>query len=239
MTTYGCHLTADYRARMRVGPDDVVLDGLHPVKHAVRFGASVTRLLTADRDGVLALAAAVAPDLVDLLASSLEPVDAAALARLGRAQIVGIARRPAERALGPAPVVLLDDPRQLGNVGAVVRVAAGFGAGGVLTTGSVDPWHPTVVRAAAGLHFALPVRRTGPLPAGRPLLAFDPAGADLRTVTLPDDAVLAFGSERRGLSAGVRARADLLVAIPMRDRVSSYNLAASVAVALFAWTAGR
>jgi tRNA G18 (ribose-2'-O)-methylase SpoU len=222
---------------MQLGPDDVVLDGLHPVKHALRFGASVTRLLTSDRAGVLALAAVVAPDLVDLLASSLEPVDAAALARIGRAEVVGIARRPAERTLGPAPVVLLDDPRQLGNVGAVVRVAAGFGAGGVLTTGSVDPWHPTVVRAAAGLHFALPVRRVGPLPDGRPLLAFDPAGADLRTAELPDDAILAFGSERRGLSAEVRARADRLVAIPMRDRVSSYNLAASVAVALYAWTA--
>jgi TrmH family RNA methyltransferase len=135
-------------------------------------------------------------------------------------------------------VVLLDDPRHLGNVGAVVRVAAGFGAGGVLTTGSVDPWHPTVVRAAAGLHFALPVRRGGPPPAGRPLLAFDAAGEDLRTTPVPDGAILAFGSERRGLSADLRARADRLVAIPIRDRVSSYNLAASVAVALYAWTAG-
>jgi TrmH family RNA methyltransferase len=224
---------------MRVGPDEVVLDGLHPVKHALRFGAVLTRLLTTDRAGVLALAAAVAPDLVDVLAGSLEPVDAATLAGLGRAEVVGIARRPPERPLGPAPVVLLDDPRHLGNVGAVVRVAAGFGAGGVLTTGSVDPWHPTVVRAAAGLHFALPVRRGGPLPAGRPLLAFDPAGEDLRTAAVPDDAVLAFGSERRGLSAGVRGRADRLLAVPMRDRVSSYNLAASVAVALYAWTAGR
>ena len=229
---------------MPAAPGPVVLIGLHAVKHALRFGAVLDALLTSDRPAVLGLAAQVAPDLVDRLAASLRDTDPAELSRLagGPADLVGLARRPAALAgWGPAPVVLLDTPRHLGNVGAVVRVAAGFGAGGVLTTGSVDPWHPAVVRAAAGLHFALPVHRGSvrELPPGRPVLAFDPAGADLRATALPDDAVLAFGSERRGLSADVRSRADVLVAIPMQDRVSSYNLATSVAVALYAWTAHR
>jgi TrmH family RNA methyltransferase len=137
-----------------------------------------------------------------------------------------------------APLVVLDDPRHLGNVGAVVRLAAGCGAGGVLTTGSVDPWHPSVLRASAGLHFAVPVVRREPdrLPAG-PLFALDPEGEDLRGLTLPDDALLAFGSERRGLSADLRARADHLVALPMRPQVSSYNLATSVAMTLYHWMA--
>jgi len=221
----------------------VVLAGLHAVKHALRFGAVVDALLTSDREAVLALAAQVAPDVLDRLAAGLRTVGPAELARVagGRVDVVGLARRPAPRQWGPAPAVLLDTPRHLGNVGAAVRVAAGFGAGGVLTTGSVDPWHPTVVRAAAGLHFALPVRRaTGSLPLeGRTLLAFDPAGEDLRTAVIPDHAVLAFGSERRGLSLAVRSEADRIIAIPMRDRVSSYNLATSVAVALYAWTLTR
>ena len=114
-------------------------------------------------------------------------------------------------------------------------MAAGFGARAVLTTGTVDPWHPTVVRAAAGLHYAVPVRRITELPAA--VVGFDPAGDDLRTVRLPADAILAFGSERHGLSGQVRARATRLVAIPIRDRVSSYNLATSVAIALYAWAA--
>lgn len=221
----------------------VVLAGLHAVKHALRFGALVEALLTSDREAVLALAAQVAPDVVDRLAATLRTVDAAELARVagGPVDVVGLARRPEPRPWGPAPAVLLDAPRHLGNVGAVVRVAAGFGAGGVVTTGSVDPWHPTVVRAAAGLHYALPVARaTGRLPLeGRALLAFDPAGEDLRTAAIPDDAVLAFGSERRGLSPAVRSEADRLIAIPMRDRVSSYNLATSVAIALYHWSAVR
>lgn len=55
---------------------------------------------------------------------------------------------------------------------------------------------------------------------------------------LPDEALLAFGSERSGLSPELRARADRLVALPMRPQVSSYNLATSVGMALFHWSAG-
>ena len=105
----------------------------------------------------------------------------------------------------PAPVVLLEDPRDLGNMGACVRVAAAADVAGVLTTGSHDPWHPDALRGAAGLHFA----RAG-LPPGaagrsrvrcdRPLLAVDPDGDPLEPSELPPRAVLAFGTERYGLS---------------------------------------
>jgi tRNA G18 (ribose-2'-O)-methylase SpoU len=135
-------------------------------------------------------------------------------------------------------VVVLDHPRNLGNAGAVIRLAAGFGATGVVTTGTLDPWHPTVVRGGAGLHFATAVERltVAELPSG-PVFALDPDGEDIRGLRLPDDAVLAFGSERSGLSADLRARADHLVSLPMRPQVSSYNLATSVAMTLFHWSA--
>jgi tRNA(Leu) C34 or U34 (ribose-2'-O)-methylase TrmL len=47
--------------------------------------------------------------------------------------------------------------------------------------------------------------------------------------------VLAFGTERAGLSAQLLARADARIGIPMRAGVSSLNLATSVAAVLFAW----
>ncbi len=52
---------------------------------------------------------------------------------------------------------------------------------------------------------------------------------------MPDGALLAFGSERSGLSPALKERATGLVALPMREGVSSYNLATSVAMALFHW----
>ncbi|MFI1925602.1 TrmH family RNA methyltransferase [Streptomyces sp. NPDC020377] len=234
----------------RLADASVLLDGFHALKHAVRFGAEVPVAVTADRRATLALADELAPDVRDALDGLLTEVPEATYTSLvprpHPTAVAALAVRPSREAnlerLGRAPratpVVVLDDPRNLGNAGAVIRLAAGFGATGVVTTGTLDPWHPTVVRGGAGLHFATAVERltVGELPAG-PVFALDPEGDDLRGVKLPDDALLAFGSERSGLSAELRARADHLLALPMRPQVSSYNLATSVAMTLYHWSA--
>ncbi|WP_230195218.1 TrmH family RNA methyltransferase [Streptomyces coriariae] len=234
----------------RLADGSVLLDGFHALKHAVRFGAEVPVAVTADRRATLALADELALDVRDALDALLTEVPEATYTSLvprpHPTAVAALAVRPSREAnlerLGRAPratpVVVLDDPRNLGNAGAVIRLAAGFGATGVVTTGTLDPWHPTVVRGGAGLHFATAVERltVGELPAG-PVFALDPEGDDLRGVKLPDDALLAFGSERSGLSAELRARADHLLALPMRPQVSSYNLATSVAMTLYHWSA--
>ncbi|MEW2156886.1 TrmH family RNA methyltransferase [Streptomyces sp. NPDC007189] len=238
------------RWRERAG-DAVLLDGFHALKHALRFGAEIPVAVATDRRAALALAEDLAGDVRDALDALLTEVPAEAYASLvPRPHPTGVAalavrpsreanlRRLAHRPR-TAPVVVLDNPRNLGNAGAVIRLAAGFGATGVVTTGTLDPWHPTVVRGGAGLHFATAVERldVGELPPG-PVYALDPEGDDIRGVRLPDDAVLAFGSERSGLSAELRARAGHLLSLPMRPQVSSYNLATSVAMTLYHWSAG-
>ncbi|MGM9442394.1 TrmH family RNA methyltransferase [Streptomyces murinus] len=228
----------------------VLLDGFHALKHALRFGAEVPVAVTTDRRAALALAEELAGDVRETLEGLLvevpEQTYAALVVRPHPTGVAALAVRPARaahlealaRMPRTAPVVVLDNPRNLGNAGAVIRLAAGFGATGVVTTGTLDPWHPTVVRGGAGLHFATAVERLGidELPPG-PLFALDPEGEDIRGTELPDDAVLAFGSERTGLSAEVRARADHLLRLPMRPQVSSYNLATSVAMTLYHWSA--
>ncbi|MFF2639957.1 TrmH family RNA methyltransferase [Streptomyces niveus] len=240
--------TSALRLWHETAPGAVVLDGFHALKHALRFGADVRLAVTSDKESVLALAAELADDLTGALRRSVVEVPADELRELvpkvhpTRVVALAVRRGRAENlaALAAAPrrspVVVLDNPRNLGNVGAVVRLAAGFGATGVVTTGDLDPWHPNVVRAGAGLHFATAVERLSldAFPPG-PLYALDPAGDDIRTVSLPDDALLAFGSERHGLSVELRERADTLLALPMRPQVSSYNLATSVAMTLFHW----
>ncbi|MGJ5897602.1 TrmH family RNA methyltransferase [Streptomyces niveiscabiei] len=233
------------------GDGAVLLDGFHALKHALRFFARVPLAVATDRAAALALADDLAPDVREPLAELLRevtpeeyralvprphPTGVAALAvrRSRAANLKALAALPRT-----APVVVLDNPRNLGNAGAVIRLAAGFGATGVVTTGTLDPWHPTVVRGGAGLHFATAVERleAAELPPG-PVFAFDAEGDDIRGVKLPDDAVLAFGSERSGLSADLRARTDHLLSLPMRPQVSSYNLATSVAMTLYHWSAG-
>ena len=232
-----------FRAARRA-QDLALLEGFHALKHALRFGAEVIEAVALDPGELERLAADLAPDLAGSLAERTAPVSAEALAQLvphaPRTGVVAIARRPAVdvaavlAAERPAPVVLLEDPRTMGNMGACVRVAAAADAAAVLSTGSNDPWHPEALRGAAGLHFALPVTRIESLPeGGRPLVAIDPEGERLGESLLDPRSILAFGTERYGLSDALLERADARLAIPMREGVSSLNLATTVSAVLF------
>jgi TrmH family RNA methyltransferase len=221
-----------------------VLEGFHALKHALRFGADVSEAVASDPDALEALAADLAPDLAGSLVERVTPVEEGTIAQLvpqaPRTGVVAVARRPAvdvgtvladER---PAPLVLLEEPRTMGNMGACVRVAAAADAAGVLTTGDNDPWHPDALRAAAGLHYALSVAAIEAIPQGdRPLVAIDPGGEELGPGSIPPRAILAFGTERYGLSDALLERADARLGIPMREGVSSLNLATAVAAVLF------
>jgi RNA methyltransferase, TrmH family len=230
--------------RARRDPGLVVLEGFHALKHAMRFGADILEVVAIQPDEIAELTRELAPDLADTLPRLAAPIPSELLASLApqapRTGVMAIARRPAidlsltlTRDLS-APIVLLEDPRNMGNVGACVRVAAAAGAAAVLSTGRNDPWHADAVRGAAGLHFALPVARVSQIPTGdRPLVAIDPDGQKLRPRDLPPGAILAFGTERYGLSDDVLAAADSRLRIPMREGVSSLNLATSVAAVLF------
>jgi len=252
-------LIGRFRAARR-DPSLAVIEGFHALKHALRFGAEIVSIAAAEPERLDELAGELAPDLAGSMARRATAVDGATLAELvpqaPRTGVVALARRPAvdvDAALAdprPAPVVLLEDPRTMGNMGACVRVAAAADAAAVLTTGSNDPWHPDALRGAAGLHFALPVaalaqnlcigqeKRQAGLDelarSGRPLVAIDPEGEDVHTTELPPRAILAFGTERHGLSDALLTRADAHLAIPMRAGVSSLNLATAVAAVLFA-----
>lgn len=137
-------------------------------------------------------------------------------------------------------VLVLDRLRDPGNLGTLLRSAAGAGASAVyLTPESVDPWNAKVVRAGMGAHFRLP------------LLAFDEAAAALRD-TLPlraataanapvaYDAVdwtqpsaLIIGGEAEGVSPQLTAWASEAVAIPLLADVESLNAAVAGSILLF------
>jgi RNA methyltransferase, TrmH family len=235
--------------RARRDPALAVLEGLHPLKHALRFGANVLEAVTRDAAELERLAGELAPDLSARLRGLVREIEPAVFDQLAplapSTGVIAIAERPACDLAAvlaetrPAPVVMLEDPRDLGNLGACVRVAAAANAAGVLATGSHDPWHPDALRGAAGLHFAVPVARLHSLEQlrerDRPLLAIDPDGEPLDPSELPARAVLAFGTERHGLSGELLESADARLRIPMRPGVSSLNLATSVSAVLFAW----
>lgn len=215
------------------GPMAVVLEGFHAVKHALRFAPSLVLTVTVRSiPAARALSDRLAPDIT-----------AALLSRAVEGQVdhptgvYGEATRPEDdrsvlRARA-SPLLVLDDPKHAGNAGAAIRVAAAAGASGVAVLGALDPWHPTVLRGAAGLQFALPVLTCEVADLGGPVVVLDADGDDF--AGLPDDAILVVGSERAGLSPAVRHRADQVVSLPMREGVSSLNLATAASAALYAW----
>jgi len=238
----------------RSDPSLALLEGFHPIKHAIRFGAELMEVVCLSAAELARLTANHAPDIAGAfdgqITGHVTEVPALVFEQLAPLApptgVIAIARRPAVSLTellanpAPAPIVLLERPRNLGNIGAAVRVAAAAGAAGVLTIGTQDPWHPAALIGGAGLQFALPVTRTAALPVcDRPLVVIDPDGEPLQNFSLPARSILAFGAERAGLSGELMARADRRVSIPMRAGVSSLNLATAVAVVLYSGKLGQ
>ena len=236
-TAYGELVSRVRSARRSSG--QVLLEGVHALKHASRFGADIELVVTPDRRLFSALLADLAPDVA--VPTDLIEVDRYTWARLTNDRALpspslAVAARPhtvAQDVLAAdGRVVVLEAPRHLGNLGAVIRVSAAANAAGVVVIGDADPWHPTAVRGAAGLQFAVQVARADALPATtRPILAVDADGDP--DLPVPDDAVLLLGTERGGLTSKLRSRAHGQVAIAMREGVSSLNMATAAAVILF------
>lgn len=222
-----------------------VLEGFHALKHAFRFGAEIEIIATADKAKLFELAKGLAPDVsaklqaaqevptavFDQLAPVVHPTGVIAIAKKCQPDITALLA--VQRT---APLVVLENAQRLSNIGAAIRVSAAAGASGLIVVGDMDPWHPDAIRGAAGLQYALPVSRVDVLPEHNgPLLAIDPEGTELHATSLPSNAVLVFGTERGGISDALLSRADQRIRIPMQPKVSSLNLATSVAVILYTW----
>lgn len=165
--------------------------------------------------------------------------------------VVADTAEPLERLLArPGLLAWLDGVQDPGNVGAVVRVAAAFGAAGLLVgAGSADPLGVKALRASAGLALRVPFARArgediGPAlsAARRPVWLLERDGRDLFAVEqVPPGLVLVVGSEGSGPSAAARAAATGSVGIPIRAEVESLNaaVAAGLALGVLSRRAGR
>ena len=145
----------------------------------------------------------------------------------------------------PGVLVWLDGVQDPGNVGAVVRVAAAFGAAGLLVgAGSADPLGLKALRASAGLALRLPFARaqaaaiaaglaSAPDAARRPVWLLEKGGRDVFEVSgAPADLVLVLGSEGGGLSPAARAAASGSVGVSIRPEVESLNAAVAMGLVL-------
>lgn len=144
------------------------------------------------------------------------------------------------------PVVVLDQVTDPQNIGAILRVAAGFKAQAVIVQDRrTPPLAGALAKAAAGTLETLPVIKAVNI--SRSLealqdLGFRVAGlAGEGAVPLPDyqhngPLAIVMGAEGKGIREGVRSHCDDLVSIPLSEEVESLNVATAAAVALYAVT---
>jgi TrmH family RNA methyltransferase len=146
----------------------------------------------------------------------------------------------------PGLVAILEEVRDPGNAGTIIRAADSAGADAVVLTGrSVDPYNPKVVRSTTGSLFHVPVsvgvgladtiERAKSL--GYTVLAADVSGDDLPDVRaeglLDGPTVWVFGNEARGLTSEDLAMVDRAVKVPIYGRAESMNLATAASVCLY------
>jgi TrmH family RNA methyltransferase len=146
----------------------------------------------------------------------------------------------------PRLIAILEEVRDPGNAGTIIRAADSAGADAVIMTGrSVDLYNPKVVRATTGSLFHVPVALGVDLAsvvarcaeAGVQVLAADVKGGDL--LEARQEGLLArptawlFGNEARGLTDDDLARADRAVVVPIYGHAESMNLATAASVCLY------
>ncbi len=146
----------------------------------------------------------------------------------------------------PALIAILEEVRDPGNAGTIIRSADAAGADAVILSGrSVDLYNPKVVRATTGSIFHLPVAVNVDVAsvlehargAGLQVLAADVKGDDLlaarRAGLLTRPTAWLFGNEARGLSDDHLAMADAVIRLPIYGSAESLNLATAAAVCLY------
>lgn len=147
-------------------------------------------------------------------------------------------------ASGPCLVLGASGITNVDNMGGLFRVAAAFGASGVLLDGACcDPLYRKAIRVSMGHTLSVPFAVAEDLPAAivrlreRALSTWamesDVGAANLCDVAPGERAVVLVGNEGKGLSQALLDAADTVAEIPMAPGVPSLNVVCAASVALW------
>lgn len=236
---------------MRASEHAYVAEGVRVVQTALEAGAPVEGLYVASEgrgkapvEELVAAARARGVRVFELAGGVMEKVadtvtPQPVLAVVGEPEIALMeaisAGRPGERL-----VVVCVEVRDPGNLGGIIRSAAGAGASAVVCSeATADPYSPKAVRATAGALFSVPVV-TGTPSSGLVHLLRDggyrvvgttaAGGNDYAAADLSGDIALLLGNEAVGLPRELLETLDERVTIPLASATESLNVAMTAAV---------
>lgn len=223
--------------------------GFHPVREALRRepGSVVRVLVEQGRRGSRSREIA---ELAARAGARVEAVSSGALARFApgvhngfAAELRGVEAAPSDGARGDASlVVLAEDVQDPRNLGALLRVCEGAGAGRVLVRehGSA-PLSEAAVKASAGAAEWIDIERIGSSAQALEALKKEgfwiyglaEGGEPPWAIDLTGKVAFCVGGEQDGLRRLTRETCDRLIGLPMLGRVTSLNLATAAAAVLY------
>jgi tRNA G18 (ribose-2'-O)-methylase SpoU len=149
---------------------------------------------------------------------------------------------------GPCTLVVCPEITNLANLGAIIRVAAGFGVAGlILGERSSDPWFRKSVRVSMGTIFNLPIVRSSDIKADMLAMHRDmdielvsaalvPGAIELRSADRPRRLALVMGNEELGVHPHLARLCQRTVMIPMHRGTDSLNVVVATGVMLYHFT---
>ncbi len=140
-------------------------------------------------------------------------------------------------------LLLLEDLRDPGNLGTVMRTAEGAGMDGIIMSKeTVDLFNPKVVRSTMGSIFRVPFLYvediidtiTALKEKGVVVVATDLLGKNsYEQEVYPSKTAIVIGNEAKGITDAMRNTADVLVRIPMCGKLESLNASVAAGIMMY------
>lgn len=155
------------------------------------------------------------------------------------APVLAIVKRPLAEIRGNR-LIVLENIKDGGNLGTIIRTAAAFGLDGIFLAGDcVDAFDTKTIRASVGTIFKIPIAASDNFAAFKKSHTFISTVVDggndvkaLESFEFPEKFLLFFGSEAQGLSPALQDLTNEKITIKMAKNVESLNLSVSVGIIL-------
>ena len=228
----------------------MILTRLHPIEEAVRSRPQEIEWVLLDsqrRDRrVGELARLCREKRIPLRYGDSEALDRVARGNQGAVARIAVRGYASEEEVlfgekGRRLLIVLDQVEDPQNLGAVLRVADGVGAGVAVPERGSAPLSEAVARSSAGAVERVRVARVKNLrrfldrlkEQGFRVVGLEAVGTDLYGVDLTGDLAIVLGAEGRGMRRLVREGCDIVARLPMKGDLASLNVAAAAAAAAY------
>lgn len=212
-----------------------LLEGFKSIEEAFNAGVKIEYVFTTDEKRY-----AFAPNVIPASEAVLKKISTTDSAP----DAVGVAVKKvysAEALKDAKKVVLLENIKDLGNLGTILRTAVAFGADAVVLYGKecADLYNPKCVRSSVGNLWKIPVVYIDDFSGLKVFEGFErvatlPRATEyLKSFSVKEPVLVMFGSEADGLSEELINFATKEVKIEMKPTVESLNLSISCAVVLY------